>query len=223
MEKGLISEKETLVPLKFGEPDMYKQALGHLGQGENDFYRLLGQGALKAAKQYGGEDFACVLGQEMAGYATGEVFFTSQALGFRHSHLDAGGYSYDQKHQDKDVEKASSFLVQDEQERVLLTSMVSCLFAREVYKRDVLAECLGSLGYNTLAANLEALSLRVQNLRWKIRIATGFNPSAVEIPKRFAEVTTWKGKVDGNYLKALQGGYAGRIMDMGRRGSDDRT
>jgi len=223
MEKGLISEKETLVPLKFGEPDRYKQALGHLGRGENDFYRLLGQGALKAAKQYGGEDFACVLGQEMAGYATGEVFFTSQALGFRHSHLDAGGYSYDQKHQDKDVEKAVSFLVQDEQERVLLTSMVSCLFAREVYKRDVLAECLGSLGYNTLAANLEALSLRVQNLRWKIRLATGFNPSSVEIPKRFAEVTTWKGKVDGNYLKALQSGYAGRIMDMGRRGSDDRT
>jgi len=44
---------------------------------------------MKAAKHYGGEDFACVLGQEMAGYATGEVFFVSQALGLRHSHLDA--------------------------------------------------------------------------------------------------------------------------------------
>ncbi|HYQ61458.1 MAG TPA: aldehyde ferredoxin oxidoreductase C-terminal domain-containing protein, partial [Desulfatiglandales bacterium] len=223
LEKGLLSEKETLVPLKFGEPERYKQALGHLGQGENDFYRSLGQGALKAAKKYGGEDFACVLGQEMAGYATGEVFFTSQALGFRHSHLDAGGYSYDQKHQDKDVEKAVSFLVQDEQERVLLTSMVSCLFAREVYKREVLAECLGSLGYETLAANLDAVSDHVQRVRWRIRVATGFDPSAVEIPKRFAEVTTWKGKVDGDYLKALQSSYAGRIMEMGRRGQDDRA
>ena len=223
LEKGLLSEKETLVPLKFGEPERYKQALGHLGQGENDFYRSLGQGALKAAKKYGGEDFACVLGQEMAGYATGEVFFTSQALGFRHSHLDAGGYSYDQKHQDKDVEKAVSFLVQDEQERVLLTSMVSCLFAREVYKREVLAECLGSLGYETLAANLDAVSDHVQRVRWRIRVATGFDPSAVEIPKRFAEVTTWKGKVDGDYLKALQSSYAERIMEMGRRGQDDRA
>jgi aldehyde:ferredoxin oxidoreductase len=159
----------------------------------------------------------------MAGYATGEVFFTSQALGFRHSHLDAGGYSYDQKHQDKNVEKAVSFLVQDEQERVLLTCMVSCLFAREVYKREVLAECLGSLGYQTLAGDLEALSNRVQKLRWKTRLATGFDPSAVEVPKRFTEVTTWKGKVDGDYLKALQSGYAGRIMDMGRREQDDRT
>ncbi|NTV59332.1 MAG: aldehyde ferredoxin oxidoreductase, partial [Deltaproteobacteria bacterium] len=205
-----------------GEPEMYKQALGHLGQGENDFYRLLGQGVLKAAKQYGGEDFACVLGQEMGGYATGEVFFTSQALGFRHSHLDAGGYSYDQKHQDKDVEKAVSFLIQDERERVLLTSMVSCLFAREVYKREVLAECLSSLGYSTLAGGLEALSRRVQELRWKIRVATGFNPAAVEIPKRFTEVTTWKGKVDGLYLKALQSGYSGKIMEMGRREQDDQ-
>ncbi len=217
LEKGLISERETLVPLKFGEPETYKQALGHLGQGENDFYRLLGQGALKAAKQYGGEDFACVLGQEMGGYATGEVFFASQALGFRHSHLDAGGYSYDQKHQDKDVEKAVTFLVQDERERVLLTSMVSCLFAREVYKRDVLAECLGSLGYETLAHDLDKLSDCVQKERWKLRIATGFNPSAVEIPKRFTEVTTWKGKVDEDYLMALQSGYAKKIMEMGRR------
>jgi aldehyde:ferredoxin oxidoreductase len=67
------------------------------------------------------------------------------------------------------------------------------------------------------------LSRRVQKLRWKIRVATGFNPLAVEIPKRFTEVTTWKGKVDGDYLKALQNDYAGRIMDMGRGELDDRT
>jgi hypothetical protein len=63
----------------------------------------------------------------MAGYATGEVFFVSQALGFRHSHLDSGGYAYDQKHGDREVEKAQAFLIKDEASRVLLTSMVSCL------------------------------------------------------------------------------------------------
>lgn len=215
-EKGLISEKETLVPLKFGDPEPYRQALTYLGRGENEFYRLLGQGVLKAAEHYGGEDFACVLGQEMAGYATGEVFFTAQALGFRHSHLDAGGYSYDQKHKDKEVGKAVSFLVQDEQERVLLTSMASCLFAREVYKRDVLASCLGALGYTALAGDLEDLSRRVQKLRWKIRLATGFNPSAVQIPKRFNEVTTWKGPLDGGYQRNLQDRYAGTILEMGK-------
>ncbi|RPJ18959.1 MAG: hypothetical protein EHM26_08755 [Desulfobacteraceae bacterium] len=75
----------------------------------------------------------------------------------------------------------------------------------------------------SLADNLEALSRRVQKLRWKIRVATGFNPSSMEIPKRFTEVTTWKGKVDGDYLKALQNDYARRIMEMGRREQNDRS
>jgi aldehyde:ferredoxin oxidoreductase len=64
---------------------------------------------------------------------------------------------------------------------------------------------------------LDKLSDCVQKERWKLRIATGFNPSAVEIPKRFTEVTTWKGKVDEDYLMALQSGYAKKIMEMGRR------
>src|SRR5512139_370492 len=108
--KGMITENETLVPLAFGDSTSYQAALHHLAYGTNEFYQILSQGTIKAAERYGGTDFACVLGQEMAGYATGEVFFVSQALGLRHSHLDAGGYSYDQKHQDKDVEKAVSFL-----------------------------------------------------------------------------------------------------------------
>ena len=144
----MISEKETIVRLAFGDSEVYKQAMEHLGRGSNDFYRLLAQGTLKAAEHYGGKEFACVLGQEMAGYATGEVYFASQALGLRHSHLDSAGYSYDQKEKSKeayletpdarsdpeakskDVSKAVDFLVKDEQGRAFLTSMVACLFAR---------------------------------------------------------------------------------------------
>ena len=76
-----------------GESEGYKQALQHLGQGTNEFHQLLGQGTLKAAERYGGKDFACILGQEMGGYATGEVFIASQALGLCHSHRDRDGYS----------------------------------------------------------------------------------------------------------------------------------
>jgi aldehyde:ferredoxin oxidoreductase len=101
IEKGILSEKETIVPLRFGEAKIYGEALNHLAYGTNDFYRLLAQGTMKAAEHYGGKEFACVLGQEMAGYATGEVFFTSQALGLRHSHLDAAGYSYDRNRRGK--------------------------------------------------------------------------------------------------------------------------
>jgi aldehyde:ferredoxin oxidoreductase len=215
-EKGLISEKETLVPLKFGDAAAYGQAVKHLGTGPNDFYRLLGQGTLKAAQQYGGQDFACVLGQEMGGYATGEVFFISQALGLRHSHLDAGGYSYDQKQKGKDVAKAVEFLIQDEKARVFLTSMVSCLFAREVYKEAVLAECLSAVGYRNLAENVDRVSRKVQNMRWKIRLNTGFDPASVKIPERFKQVVTWKGPLDTNYLDSLQKNYAQRILEMAK-------
>lgn len=217
LEKGVITEKETLLPLRFGDHNTYEKAVQHLAYGVNDFYRLLAQGTLKAAAHYGGADFACVLGQEMAGYATGEVFFASQALGFRHSHLDAGGYAYDQKHDDQDVGKAVEFLVTDEASRAFLTSMVACLFARGVYTDELLAECLQVVGYGALAGSIDAVSRRIQQLRWQTRLATGFDPAAVSIPKRFTEVVTWKGKVDGEFLAVLKNEYARRIAEMARR------
>ncbi len=214
-EKGVISEEQTLVALQFGDAEAYQQAVRHLGTGANDFYRLLGMGTLKAADHYGGADYACVLGQEMAGYATGEVFYTSQSLGFRHSHLDSGGYSYDQKHDEKDVNKAIDFLVADERDRILLTSMVACLFAREVYNKEHLAECLDVLGYPGIAANMEPIEHQIQQKRWQLRLATGFKPEAVKIPKRFTELTTWKGKTDVKYLDQLTSAYAQKINQMG--------
>jgi len=211
---GVISERETIVPLGFGDAKNFETALRHLGQGANDFYRLLAQGVAKAASYYGGQDYACVLGQEMGGYATGEVFFVSQALGFRHSHLDSGGYSYDQKHKDRDVAQALNFLVKDEEGRVLLTSMVACLFAREVYQEELLAACLNSLGYGTMAAQLPELSRRIQQLRWQTRLATGYDPAQVKIPKRFTEIQTWKGPLDREYLETLRLSYARRIKEL---------
>ena len=152
----------------------------------------------------------------MAGYATGEVFFVSQALGFRHAHLDAGGYSFDQKQKGKDVAKAVEFLVQDEKARVFLTSMVSCLFAREVYKESVLADCLNAVGYKALAENVDSVAGMVQKMRWQLRMKTGFDPGSVKIPKRFKEIVTWKGPMDTNYLDSLQKTYAQKIREMAK-------
>ena len=214
MEQGLVTEKETLVPLKFGDADGYQQAARFLGRGANDFYRLLGQGTLKAAQVYGGSEFACVLGQEMAGYATGELYFAAQTLGFRHSHLDTGAYGYDQKNSEKDVEKAVKFLIDDEPGRVFLTSMVACLFARSVYSDAMLAECLGSVGYATLAGGINEASEHIRKLRWKVRVETGFEPANFSIPKRFYQVKTWKGPVDKQYLDDLKTSYGQQIMEL---------
>ena len=216
-QQGLITERETLVPLQFGNAEAYRQAAFYLGTGANEFYRLLGQGSLKAAAQYGGADFACVLGQEMAGYATGEVFFAAQSLSFRHSHLDCGGYAYDQQHEEQNVEDAVDFLIEDEVSRLALNCMVSCLFARGVYTSELLTRCLHSVGYANLAANLDAASRHVQQLRWQTRFATGYDMDAVTIPKRFFKVKTWKGAIDPQYLHKLRQSYAGRIAALGRQ------
>jgi aldehyde:ferredoxin oxidoreductase len=212
--KGLISEKETEVKLTFGDAAAFKRAMWLLGHKANDFYAALGQGTLVAAARYGGADFACVLGQEMAGYATGETYFASQTVAFRHSHLDTGAYSYDQKHKEKDVDKVVKFLVDDERERVLLTCLVGCMFAREVYKPELVAEAMTCLGYAQLAANLDAASEFVRRERWRRKMETGYDPMQTHIPERFAEIATWKGPVDAAYMEALRQGYAKAVVQL---------
>ena len=43
---------------------------------------------------------------------------------------------------------------------------------------------------------------------------TGFDPRTVSIPKRFLEVETRRGKIDGAYLDALKDAYAGAILTL---------
>jgi len=214
MQKGLVTPETALTTLAFGEPEGYKAALYHLGHMTNDFYAALGRGAGYAAEQYGGGDFACVLGQEMAGYATGETYFVSQTIGFRHSHLDTGAYSFDQKNKDQDIEATLKFLLDDERERVLLTNLVSCLFARGVYKPALIAEALDCLGFSTLAHTLDETSETVRNLRWRLKLQTGFDPAKTRIPKRFSEIVTWKGAVDAGYMERLRTAYAQKIIAL---------
>jgi aldehyde:ferredoxin oxidoreductase len=121
-----------------------------------------------------------------------------------------------QKQKGNDADRAADFLVQDEKSRVFLTSMVSCLFAREVYKETVLADCLNAVGYRSLAENVDSVAWRIQKMRWQMRIKTGFDPSSVKIPDRFKQVVTWNGPVDGNYMDSLKKTYSQRIREMAK-------
>lgn len=118
-------------------------------------------------------------------------------------------------HKDKDVGQAVDFLISDEASRAFLTSMVACLFARGVYTEELLSECLKVLGYGALADSMGVVSHNIQKLRWQTRLTTGFDPAAVSIPKRFTEVTTWKGEVDNAFLTNLKDRYAKRILEYG--------
>jgi aldehyde:ferredoxin oxidoreductase len=109
---------------------------------------------------------------------------------------------------------AVEFLIQDERERVLLTSMVACLFARNIYTKEMLADCLRSVGYPTMADTIDTASTEIQKLRWKARLDTGFVPNEVPIPKRFTEISTWKGSVDEKYLNEVKREYSRRILQF---------
>jgi aldehyde:ferredoxin oxidoreductase len=68
------------------------------------------------------------------------------------------------------------------------------------------------MGLPTRAARRAASA--IQKLRWQTRIATGFAPEAVTIPKRFSQVTTWKGPIDPAYLDALKTAYGQAIVQL---------
>jgi len=82
------------------------------------------------------------------------------------------------------------------------------------YTEARLAECLKSVGYSRLAEDIPAVSRRIQAERWRLRVATGYDPDRVEIPKRFSEVVTWKGPIDQAYLSALKTEYGRRIRSL---------
>lgn len=215
MQKGILSNKHTLVQLKFGEKEGYRKAIRYLANLENKFYRFLSQGVMKACEEYGGHDFACVLGQEMAGYATGEAYFVSQALGFRHSHLDSGAYAFDQESQDKDLQKAVDFMLEQERSRILLSSMVGCFFGRNAYTLENISKAINSLGYSFSAQDLDLIAQDIQSKRWELKFRSGFDPESISIPKRYLEVKNWKGEIDPSYLEQLKKAYAQAIRQMG--------
>lgn len=216
-EKGIVSTEQTMTELKFGDVESYRAALKNLAVQSNEFYRYLGRGALVAAEKYGGEDFACVLGQEMAGYATGENYFVSQALGFRHSHLDTGAYSFDQEKQSQNAAKAIDYMQDQEYYRILMCCMAGCLFGRKAYPGETILKALNSLGYGFSEQELDDSVKAVQAHRWALKFRTGFQPEEIKIPKRFLEVETWKGKTDPDYLHKLKKDYQDVLKDVAAR------
>ena len=145
--RGIVTEKETIVPLKFGDKDGYLKALQYTACQENDFYAALGKGVDHASSIYGGADFAMqIAGNEMAGYHTGYGALVGMACGARHSHLCNGGYSIDQGLKAVDLDVITNKLFQEEIDRCMLNSLVMCLFARKVYDRETILMALGSPG-----------------------------------------------------------------------------
>ena len=195
--RGLVSEKETLVPLKFGEKEQYIKALRYIASRENDFYAALGQGVAHASGVYGGKDFAMqIAGNEMAGYHTGYGALIGMSCGARHSHLCNGGYSIDQGLKTPDVDVIVDKMFKEEVDRCMLNSLVMCLFARKVYDRDTILMALNSVGYQFTSDDLSRIAEKIYATKIRVKRAMGFEQEKVEFPKRFFETPSLHGLLD---------------------------
>ena len=215
LEKGLITEEETLVPLKFGDKEPYLRAISHIVKPENEFYRLLGKGVRAASRRYGGEDFAMqIAGNEMPGYHTGYGALIGAAVGARHSHLCNGGYSIDQDGQAFDPELMLDKIEKEEIERCMLNSLVMCLFARKIYDRPTVLSALNALGWNLTDEDLSKIALRNYKTKLRIKKALGFTLNTVRLPKRFFETKSFNGMLDEKTAHEMLAAYQRRVNKL---------
>ena len=209
-KRGLVKKSDTLLDLDWGDWRAYLKAIQYIVQQPNEFYKTLALGVEEAAKRYGGEEFALAFDRvEPAGYMTGPLYFISLAIGSRHSHLDSGAYSMDQKIFSSggslpSPEEAVKRIVEEEAWRQILSSLVLCFFARGIYKPDLVASILEGLGYELSEEELKKVGREIYFAKQRIKREEGFSAKSLRIPERIYEVETPLGKIERSYVeKAL--------------------
>lgn len=213
--KDLVTEKETLFPLAFGDTEAYMKAIDHIASRTNEFYSNLAQGAHHAASVYGGEDFAMTFAKnEMPGYHTGYGSILGPIAGARHSHLCNGGYSFDQSMKKFDKEALVNGLFEEEKERCMLNSLIICLFARKVYTRETILAALNTIGYDLTNDDLSAIADRIYRTKTRVKAMLGYDQSKVVIPKRFFQTPSMTGQLDEAVAYELVELYSKKLADF---------
>jgi aldehyde:ferredoxin oxidoreductase len=217
MECGLLEpEQFDGIDLRWGYAERYTQGVAAIIRGESEVGRWLGQGEVQAARHFGGADYvAAVGGQGIAGYWTGYAHVLGHLLGARHSHLDNAGYAIDQKLEPYTDEAIVDRIIADEAERIVQTSVAICLFARGVYDLETISRALDSVGIQRSAEQLKAMGERIYWERVRLRERLGFRARLEEIPQRFFETPTPRGRLEpGRVAHMLELYQARRVAPL---------
>ena len=215
LANGIITEEDTLVPLKFGSHKEYLEAVHYIAEVKNEFYKNLGKGVKHASSVYGGEDYAMhIAGNEMPGYHTGYGSLVGVAVGAPHSHLDNGGYSIDQEMKPVDVDDIVERLLNEEIERCMLNSLVICLFARKVYDRQTIIEAFEAIGVPMTEEEMDAVARRVYATKLRIKKALNFDLQEIKFPKRFFETPALQKVMEEDVAREILMKYRERIEGM---------
>ncbi|MCD6563333.1 MAG: aldehyde ferredoxin oxidoreductase family protein [Thermoproteales archaeon] len=216
-ERGLIGEKELLGEKpKWGDHETYMRIIDKLVEQPNDFYKAIGKGCAYASRIYGGEDFALTFGgNEMPGYHTGPAAPYSFMVGARHSHLDSAGYSLDEKTIGKELteEEIVDKLLEEERWRQVLTSLVVCLFARGVYKPEIIVDAFKAFGLTVKVDDLYELGKKIHMEKYKFKIREGFDLDKYKFPKRIFETPTPHGYLSEEKLVKMKRIFKEKIIN----------
>ncbi|HDD25849.1 MAG TPA: aldehyde:ferredoxin oxidoreductase [Acidilobales archaeon] len=223
-KKGLISEKEVLAKPDWGKYEEYIKIVHNIIKQPNEFYKVAALGVHELGKKYGGEEFAIEFNKvEPAGYHTGPLFIASLIIGARHSHLDSGAYSMDQKllkagKPVPEVKEGFKMIYEEESWRQVLNSLVICLFARGLYKPEVVLKALRGLGYRFRSVDeLKELGKRIYLKKHLIKLSEGYDPLKVKVPKRLLEVKTALGPVNGEYVRGIVKEYVTTVREESKK------
>ncbi|MEM3437722.1 MAG: aldehyde ferredoxin oxidoreductase C-terminal domain-containing protein [Nitrososphaerales archaeon] len=213
-KKGIVKLNDLLVDLDWGKANSYREAVNLIVDQPNEFYKNLAMGVDHASKIYGGQEFALSFGgNEMPGYHTGPAAYIGYLIGSRHSHLDAAGYSIDQKMRNLSPSEIVDKLIEEESWRQILSSLVVCYFARGIYEPSMVKKTLSTLGYELDEEELKELGKRIYEEKQALKASQGFKPNELRIPERIFEVPTFHGLIDKNYIRmALE--YYSQIFNM---------
>ena len=203
-EKGVIDTCKTKgVKPSWGDLESYTKILHFIVEQPNDFYRGLARGVEFVSRKYGGEDFALSFGRnEMPGYHTGPGAHVGYLIGARHSHLDCAGYSIDRKSENVPTpESLVKRLIEEERWRQVLSSLVICFFARNIYKPEIVTKALEAVGFYFSQEGLKTLGKEIHSLKYKFKLREGFKIEELRIPKRIFETPTPLGFMSEDYIR----------------------
>lgn len=209
-QKGIINTGHTdgLI-FNFGDAQTYLQIMQRIADRHNEFYTDLEKGSSFCGEKYGGKEFAIAFGKnEAPGYMTGLHAYLGYATGVRHSHLDSAGYSVDQKkiNSSKSDSDWTAELYKESIWRMVCNSLTICLFARNIYKMDVVLEGLHLMGMKQFDEELLMKTARkIHAMKIRLKMNFGFSFDKLYFPKRLEKAITTCGQVsEEDFKKQVQ-------------------
>jgi len=204
-EKGIISEKQTegIIP-EWGKLNAYVELVRKIVYGDSEFYKDIARGVEHASSKYGGKDFALTYGKnEMPGYHTGYGAHIGYLFGARHSHLDSAGYAIDKEAMTKHftAEQIVEKILNEEQWRQILSSLVICFFGREIYTPEIVLKSLKLAGYELDENNLRKIAQDIYAEKYHFKIKSGFNFDSLNLPKRIFELPSSNGQLNEDFAR----------------------